>query len=115
LREGYDQKFGGIYQSITAPGRANTDKVWWPQAEAVIGFLNVYQISGNQEFLDASLKTWDFIEKYLVDREFGEWYYSTTQEGLPDKNLLKVSEWKCPYHNGRACLEMIKRMSLKQQ
>jgi mannobiose 2-epimerase len=114
LREGYDQEFGGIYQSITTPGQINTDKVWWPQAEAVVGFLNAYEISGDPQFLDASLATWNFIEKYLVDREFGEWFNTTTKEGLVHKNLLKVSEWKCPYHNGRACLEMIKRMKLKQ-
>jgi cellobiose epimerase len=111
LQQAYDRDLGGIYHSISAEGQLNTDKVWWCQAEAVVGFLNAYAISGDQEFLDAALRTWDFIEQHLIDRQYGEWYYSTTKEGLPHTDLLKVSEWKCPYHNGRACLEVIKRMA----
>ncbi len=111
-REGVDQD-GGVMGEGDAHGvkhtRAGTYKEWWPQAEASIGFLNAYQISGDSKFLQASANSWAFIETHLVDRRHGEWFQGVTREGkvvIP----LKVSFWKCPYHNGRACLELLERL-----
>jgi len=85
-------------------------KECWPQAEAVIGFLNAFQISGNKKFLAAARRVWTFIEDKLVDRVHGEWFWRITPEGRVDATLPKVSEWKGPYHATRACLEIIHRL-----
>ena len=85
-------------------------KECWPQAEAVIGFLNAFQFSGDEKYLEASLRVWDFIEQHLVDRVHGEWFWRITPEGLVDAALPKVSEWKGPYHGSRACLETLHRL-----
>jgi len=85
-------------------------KECWPQAEAVIGFLNAWQISGERKFLDAAGRVWEFIEARLVDRTHGEWFWRITPEGVVDPRLPKVSEWKGPYHGSRMCLEAVRRL-----
>jgi len=34
-------------------------------------------------------------------------------DGTPDSAQPKVSQWKCPYHNSRCCLEIIRRVKLR--
>jgi mannobiose 2-epimerase len=109
LAEGIDTD-GGVYNEGSPTGLTNPNKEWWPQAEAVVGFLNAYQISGEQRFLRAALHTWDFIEKRLIDRQYGEWLRGVTREGRPLDDELKVGFWKCPYHNGRTGLESVRRL-----
>jgi mannobiose 2-epimerase len=108
LSEGIDTD-GGVAEEGGPAGITDRSKEWWPQAEAAIGFLNAYQISGDPVFLRASLRTWDFIDARLVDRKNGEWFQGLTKSGAPSRQP-KVSFWKCPYHNGRACLEMVERL-----
>ncbi len=109
LAEGIDTD-GGVYNEGDPSGLTNTNKEWWPQAEAVVGFLNAYQISGEQRFLDAALHSWDFIEKYLIDAKRGEWFRGVTRNGQVLAGELKVGFWKCPYHNGRTGLESVRRI-----
>ena len=85
-------------------------KECWPQAEAVIGLLNAFQISRDGKYLKAVLRVWDFIENRLVDRIHGEWFWRITPEGQVDATLPKVSEWKGPYHASRMCLETLHRL-----
>ena len=109
LAEGVDAD-GGVFNQGRPGGLTDTNKEWWPQAEAVVGFLNAYQLSGQERFLDAALRTWDFIELRLVDRRSGEWFRGVTRDGRVLDNELKVSFWKCPYHNGRTGLEASRRL-----
>ncbi len=82
----------------------------WPQAEAMVGFLNAYEISHDGRFLAAAVRVWDYIQHHLVDRVHGEWFWRITPDGQPDQTLPKVSEWKGPYHATRACLETLRRL-----
>ena len=85
-------------------------RVWWVQAEGVVGFMNAYQHSGDKKYLKAALGIWDYIKDNVVDkREGGEWYSEVSFEGKPHDWKEETGPWKCPYHNGRMCLEMIKR------
>ena len=85
-------------------------RVWWVQAEGVVGFMNAYQHSGDEKYLKAALGIWDYIKDSVVDkREGGEWYSEVSFEGKPHDWKEETGPWKCPYHNGRMCLEMIKR------
>jgi mannobiose 2-epimerase len=83
----------------------------WPQAEALVGFLNAFELSGNKAYFAAAKQTWKFIDENLVDRVHGEWFWRINPDGQPDQKLPKVSEWKGPYHATRACLESLKRLS----
>ena len=92
-------------------GVVDTDRVWWVQAEAVAGFLNGYEKDASQaEYLEAAKDIWQYIKTYLIDtREGLEWYWLLNEEGRPYENKPIVEPWKCPYHNGRMCMEVIRR------
>lgn len=109
LAEGVDAD-GGIFNEGSPGGLTNTNKEWWPQAEGVVGFLNAYQLSGDERMLGAAFGSWDFIERRLIDSRDGEWFRGVTRDGRVLDNALKVSFWKCPYHNGRTGLEAVRRL-----
>lgn len=90
-------------------GVVDTTRVWWVQAEAVVGFLNGYQKQGKEEYLQASKDIWEYIKKYFIDKRQGsEWFWSVREDHTPDEKPI-VEPWKCPYHNGRMCFEVIRR------
>ncbi|MDQ7948479.1 MAG: AGE family epimerase/isomerase [Pedobacter sp.] len=103
---------GGLaYEFNLAQGHLVEEYHWWPQAEALVGFLNAYQQTGNQKFFDLVLNCWSFIKQYLKDHKHGEWFWGVQGKVLaPMPNEDKVGFWKCPYHNGRALLEVLKRV-----
>jgi mannobiose 2-epimerase len=105
---------GGLLYEADPTGIIDTDKHWWPQAEAVVGFFNAFQLSGRQYFLDAAEHSWAFIEKYIVDREHGEWFWRVSRVGVPSADQYKVDPWKCPYHNSRTCFEVMARLDAAQ-
>lgn len=91
-------------------GVVDTKRVWWVQAEAVVGFYNAYEKTFDPKYLQASEDIWEYIKKYLIDsRDNGEWFWFTDEAGNPTRTEPVVEPWKCPYHNGRMCIEMIRR------
>ena len=103
---------GGLMYEREPDGHFDTDKHWWPQAEAVVGFLNAYELSGQKHFLTASEQSWEFIDKYIVDHQNGEWFWRVSKSGVPSQEQYKVDPWKCPYHNSRACFEVMERLDV---
>jgi len=103
---------GGIINEITRDKILDDDKDWWPQAEALVGHLNAFEISKNSNFLNASCKSWDFIKAHIIDNKYGDWYEKVNREGKPYSQLDKVRSWKAPYHNSRAMFEVSKRVNL---
>lgn len=91
-------------------GVVDFKKVWWVQAEAVTGFYNAYTLTGNEDYLKASEHIWDYIREYVIDKESGEWIENIYSDDSTDRSQPLVHEWKCPYHNGRMCIEMIMRL-----
>ncbi|MGC9521409.1 MAG: AGE family epimerase/isomerase [Anaerolineae bacterium] len=107
--EGLDPDGALVYEA-GPEGLLDDTKQWWPQAEAAVGFLNAYQLSGEDHFLEAALRSWDFISAYLIDREHGGWLRYVQRDHTPGTDAAKASFWKCPYHNGRACMELTERL-----
>lgn len=111
LEVGFDPANNGLWNEADSKGLTDCDKEWWPQIEAVVGFLNAWQISGESRFAEAAIRSWGFIQNYLLDRENGEWFWGLKADGSPDRDHEKAGHWKCPYHNGRGCMEIISRVA----
>lgn len=92
-------------------GVVNENRIWWVQAETVVGFLNGYQMAPeHREYLDAAKAEWTFIKEHVADKRKGsEWYWMVDKNGDPVVGEPIVEPWKCPYHNGRMCFEVIRR------
>ena len=99
-----------IHEANLDTGHVDDDLHWWVQAEAVVGFYNIYQHFGDESALDKSLHCWQYIKDNLIDYEGGEWYWSRRPDGTLNLDDDKAGFWKCPYHNGRMCLEIIERI-----
>lgn len=93
-------------------GVVNENRVWWIQAESMVGFYNAYtKDTDRREYLDAVFNIWEYTKKYIIDdREGSEWFWYVRHDGTPVKTEPIVEPWKCPYHNGRMCIEMIERI-----
>lgn len=127
-KESYRSKLSPITKDLTAQiykiafdghslanecdkGVVNEHRIWWVQAESVIGFLNGYQRDQRHaEYLEAALRQWEFIKEYVIDkREGSEWFWEVDKNGKPYPDRPIVEPWKCPYHNGRMCMEIMRR------
>lgn len=106
-REGIGKE-GGIYYE-KAGNHLHELYDWWPQAEAVVGFCNAWQLTGDETYLKLCRQSWDFIRKYIIDNKRGEWFWGVSAQLLP-QDIDKVNGWKAPYHNGRMCMEMMRRL-----
>lgn len=108
LEEGYD---GTSLNNESFRGKVDTTKIWWVEAEALLGFLNGYQLNREKmDYLEAAKNLWNFIREHIIDKRAGsEWFYDLDKEGQPVSKREIAGPWKCPYHNGRMCFEAIKR------
>ena len=100
----------------------DTDRHWWVQAETVVGCLNQAHLppasfTGSQKkcspanapdgiWLDRATRCWEYIKANLIAPD-GEWYWSIDAEGHPNTRDDRAGFWKCPYHNGRMCMEIL--------
>ncbi|MCW3080110.1 AGE family epimerase/isomerase [Segetibacter sp.] len=110
VARGLDTDGGLWYEKDVAQNHLIKEKHWWPQAEAMVGFYNAYQISGDPSFLERSWNSWKFVQQYILDEKDGEWFWGINEDYTIMQGEDKVGLWKCPYHNGRACIEIIKRV-----
>ena len=101
---------GSVYME-NENGMIRKNRNWWTQCEAMVGFYNAYQKDETRvEYLQAVEDIWSFVREHLIDtRVGGEWIQEVDVLNQPVSSLPLVGIWKCPYHNTRMCLEMIKR------
>ncbi len=91
-------------------GEVNELRIWWVQAETVVGLVHQWQKTGEEKYRVAAAKTWRFICDHVVDHRPGsEWFWCVDPSGAPVPGKPIVEPWKCPYHNGRMCMELIRR------
>ena len=108
--EGWTPEGGMIYECDPAAGHRDGDRHWWVQAETVVGCWNRFQRDGDPAWAQRALDTWDFIRRSLLCTD-GEWYWSVRADGSPNLDDDRAGFWKCPYHNGRMCIELIERIN----
>ncbi|HEX6644678.1 MAG TPA: AGE family epimerase/isomerase [Gemmatimonadales bacterium] len=110
-RFGEDTKSGGFHSSGPIGRRADRrEKIWWVQAEAMLGALEMYRITGEEAPADAFLATLRWIESYQVDWVHGEWHAFVSSRGRA--NGRKADAWKGPYHTGRAVIQSLEVLKL---
>ncbi len=103
---------GALINEVHGNGSRDTDIHWWPQAEALVGFVNAWQITQDESYLIKTDKLWSFIKEHVVDAN-GEWHWRLNESNKIIRTEDKAGPWKCPYHNGRACMELMKRLEGK--
>jgi mannobiose 2-epimerase len=109
--EGLDTDGGLWYEYEPAEKHLIREKHWWVQAEAMVGLFNTWQITADEKYLDLSTKNWDFVKDKILDKKNGEWFWGIKENGQVMATEDKAGLWKCPYHNSRACIEIIKRIN----
>ncbi len=115
LKYGYDSERGGLFYTgpFNQPA-ADRNKEWWVEAEALVSALQMYRLTKDRKYLSIFEQTYDFIDKYQVDWETGEWHATVSPDGKPHGDKAQI--WKAGYHNGRSmieCLRLIKQLAQK--
>ena len=111
LAQGLDAD-GSVFHEGEPGEITDPAKHWWCQAEGIVGFYNAYQIAGDEKFLRAALRIWEFIDAYMIDRTHGEWFKILDARNHPLPGQVKAGPWEDPYHHARACMEIAQRVVL---
>lgn len=114
VKNGLDKDGGLWYEYEPASQHLIKEKHMWPQAEAMVGYFNAFQNTNDKTYLDTSMAAWHFVQQHIHDKENGEWYWGV-KENYETMQEDKIGIWKCPYHNSRACIEIIKRINQLQK
>ncbi|RPH95371.1 MAG: N-acyl-D-glucosamine 2-epimerase [Calditrichaeota bacterium] len=122
-RVGLDKDGGLFLESTRFGSHLRTNKHWWLQAETLVGFMNAFELTRDVRYWGIVKLAWNFIDHHVIDHERGEWYTKVNRLGVPFliepeddpspyyRNDWKIDPWKCPYHNGRAMMELVHRIN----
>ena len=109
--EGLDKDGGLWYEYEPSSNHFIKEKHWWVQAETIVGFFTAWQLTGDDAYLQKSVNAWNYVQQFIKDKNYGEWYWGLNENGAIIMGQDKVGIWKCPYHNTRACIEIINRIN----
>ena len=104
IKEGIDTDGGVLYEFEPKSNDLDTDKHWWPQAEAIVGLYYAFKINPKEAYVETAYNIWNFTKNKLIDKKNGEWFWRVNRNGNPNKKDCKMGMWKAPYHNSRACM-----------
>ena len=109
-KEGFDSANGCMENYTKNGGKVrNRNRVWWIQAETINGFYNAWEMTSLKKYSEVCLKQWKWILEYQKDSVSGEWWNEVDPDGKPVLIEAKGGNWKTSYHNGRTCLELLRR------
>lgn len=112
LKEGFDMENGCMENFLRSEPEGKVrdrTRVWWNQAEAMNGFYNAWEMTKEKKYSDACKAEWKWILNYQKDKLRGEWWNEVDERGNPVLSEDKGGNWKTSYHNGRTCLELLRR------
>lgn len=113
--------FGGLYNGCefegteVKPDSLKASHIWWAEAEAVTAMLCGYELTGEKRYLNACVKQTEYLDKYFVNKTYGDWYSNVevTENGSKVVDGMhgfdKLNTGKCPFHNSQMCFEIIWR------
>lgn len=108
--EGLNADGSMSYEYTPSSGERDDDRHWWVQAESVVGYYYMWHLFGDETALARATAAWEYIEREIIDREGGEWWWSRKADGTINRTDDKAGFWKCPYHNSRMCIELLQTM-----
>lgn len=106
LKEAIDSEGAVMNEKDLSSNIIDNDRHWWPQAEAIIGLHKLYKLTKQEYYLTNAVRVWNFTKNHMIDYKNGEWYFRIDQNGDVYTQEDKVSMWKAPYHNSRACMKI---------
>jgi mannobiose 2-epimerase len=110
VKYGIDYEMGGIYRDGLRKGGALVlEKEWWQHTEALVGFLEGYELFNDIRYYEAFQKIWGFVDTKMINHEVGEWKRLLDREGKVIDGSIG-NEWKVAYHSGRSMMECDKRL-----
>lgn len=109
--EGFNNDGSLNHEFDPATQHADTHREWWVTAEGMVGYLNAFYLSGDARYLGYVAQLWTFAKTHLINPELGEWDWGVYADYTPMHTEDRMGFWKCPYHNARACMEILKRIS----
>lgn len=108
---GWDKEIGGIFYFRDIENKPVLSLEWdmkllWPHCEALIAFLRSYMFTGQEKYLDYFDRITEYIYVHFPDPGHPEWFGHLHRDGTPI-SYIKGSDWKGPYHNVRAFMQII--------
>jgi cellobiose epimerase len=121
LQKGWDKVNGGFYdeayyfknkKDITI---TKDSKNWWAQAEGLNTLLLMADHFPNDkmQYFEKFKKMWHYIQRYLIDHEYGDWYEEGLDSRPERKTSLKGHIWKATYHQFRSLSNCMKNLRNK--
>ncbi|MGV3505483.1 MAG: AGE family epimerase/isomerase [Adhaeribacter sp.] len=118
IRNGFDSRVGGFYDAgYYFPDKKEITiikdtKNWWAQAEGLNTLLLMADLFPKDElnYYALFVQQWDYIKKYLIDHEHGEWYMGGLDKQPEMRTAQKAQIWKASYHQFRALSNIVKRL-----
>lgn len=108
--EGFDKENGCLENFAIKNGTIkDKTRIWWNQAESVNGFYNAWEMSKNEKYEQICKTQWEWIINHQVDNKNGDWWSALDEKGNPILQEPKGGNWKTSYHNGRTCMEILRR------
>jgi mannobiose 2-epimerase len=122
LQNGWDNTKGGFYdegyyfKDKNGISIIKNTKNWWAQAEGLNTLLLMADHFPNDpmKYFEKFKKMWKYIQTYLIDHEYGDWYEEGFDNSPAKRTALKGHIWKATYHQFRAlsnCVERLKKVS----
>ena len=111
LRYGIDREMGGLFVEGPMHGPPTvTEKQFWQQAEAMVGFLDALALLGDEHYWSAfeSVRTFVF-DHFIAWDGGGEWFERVSRDGTPIDDALG-HEWKISYHTVRSMIQTLIRL-----
>jgi mannobiose 2-epimerase len=118
VRNGWDPTAGGFYdEGYYLKGKEGITitldtKNWWAQAEGLNTLLLMADRYPNDplRYGEKFLKQWQYIDTYLIDHQYGGWYQGGLDKEPQARTALKGQIWKAAYHDGRALMNVVRRL-----
>ncbi|MFD1293666.1 AGE family epimerase/isomerase [Lutibacter holmesii] len=102
-------KNGGVFNVLQNNMPTETVKIWWVQAETVLGLLNSYKITNEIKYKNSAIELINYISRNCIAKS-GEWYTEVFSNGQPNKSIPIIHFWKSMYHTIRYYTEVTKKL-----